>query len=113
MQFTVDKWNKAPHVADTVPPRFAKREKIEPARDPIAVIRLLLAKGPVRANVFREQCHREGVSLHDIYKLARAAGARCRKAGSVGSGSVGSGFWLWELRPPENFGIIQRPGRRG
>jgi hypothetical protein len=90
MQWTVNPWHKSPHVADTVP---ARPEKIEPARDPVAVIRLLLAKGPVPANVFRQQCHQQGVSLHDFYKLCRTAGAHCRKAGPVGPG----GYWFWEL----------------
>jgi hypothetical protein len=107
MQITVSPWNNAPHVPDAAP--RSRREKPEPALDPIATIRLLLANGPMPASEFRRQCRQQGVRLHDLYKLAKQAGAKCRKAGPVGPG----GYWVWELQHPDDFGLIRRPRRRG
>ena len=77
--------------------------------EPMAVIRDILKGGPVSAREFRKLASRRGVSLHDLYKLARQAGAKCRKVGPVGP----RGFWVWELDRPENFRIVRIPGRRG
>src|SRR5437016_5450803 len=78
------------------------------ADDPVAVVREILAKGPVPAPEFRRLCHEHGIPKKKIPAAAQAAGAECRRHGRPGEGG-----WVWTLTRPPDDGIITRPGRRG
>lgn len=81
---------------------------IAKADDPVAVVREILAGGPVPAPEFRERAYERGIPKKEIGKACRDAGADC-----VRYGPPGAGGWQWQLGKPEDFGIIKRPNRRG
>lgn len=78
------------------------------ADDPVAVVREILSNGPVPAPEFRRRARELGVPVKQTPQACRDAGAKC-----VRYGPPGAGGWQWQLGKPEDFGIIQRPNRRG
>src|SRR5262249_49428387 len=78
------------------------------AHDPAAVVKDILANGPLLVGAFRKLAHQRGIPVKDINKAADAAGAHRRRQGRPGEGG-----WVMTLEQPADEGIITRPGRQG
>lgn len=78
------------------------------ARDPVQVVRDILADGPLSAPDFRRMANERGVSFRSLPKAARLAGAECRRIGRPGGGA-----WLWDLRHGVDRFITTKPNRKG
>jgi hypothetical protein len=78
------------------------------ARDPVQVVRDLLADGPLPPADFRRMANERGVSFRALPKAARLAGAECRRYGPVGKGG-----YVWEMRSGVDRFIKTYPNRNG
>jgi hypothetical protein len=83
------------------------------AEDPVAVIRDILAAGPVPAPLFRRLAHERGVPVKEIPKATKALGAQCHRNGAPGKAGRGNGGWVWVLDWPYDHFIVKKPGRKG
>ncbi len=104
MSYLASAWSPAIEL-----PRESGPWKFERARDCLAIVRSVLAGGPLPAKEFRRLVHLQGVAVKDTYRVARQAGAICFRIGGVRSGT-----WWWgmpEQRP--EHGIIRIAGRKG
>ena len=78
------------------------------ARDPVQVVRDILADGPLNPADFRRMANERGVSFRELPKAARLAGAECRRTGRPGEGA-----WVWQIRTDIDRFITTKPNRSG